>query len=115
MQIAGRRSPAGLGRPRCDGVEARGGRSGGRLDGCAMFPGTSTQPGGTVVSNTAGPVDVSSIPHRFFVPRILVFVEDLRCSCEELARRAVRVLATDTLGGVSLYSSRRNRVWMQVF
>ena len=92
MQIAARGSPAGLGRPRCDRVEARGGRSGSRLDGYAMFPGTSTQPGGTVVSNNGGP----------FVPRILVLIADLSCSCKELVRRALRVLATDTLGGVSL-------------
>ena len=99
--------------PRCDRVEARGGRSGSRLDGYAMFPGTSTQPGGTVVSNTGGPVDVSSSPHRLFVPRILVFIADLSYSCKELARRTLRVLATDTLGGVSLYSSRCNSVWLQ--
>ena len=43
VQIAARGSPA-----RCDRVEARGGRSGIRLDGYAIFPGTSTQTGGTV-------------------------------------------------------------------
>ena len=78
-----------------------------------MFPGTSTQTGGTVVSNSGGPVDVSSIPHRLSVPRILVLVADLSHSSKELERRALRVLATDTLGGVSLYSSRRNSVWLQ--
>ena len=46
VQIAARGSPAGLGRQRCDRVEARGGRSGSRIDGYAIFPGTSTQTGG---------------------------------------------------------------------
>ena len=100
--------------PRCR-VETRGGRSGSRLDGYAMFPGTTTRPGGTVVSNTGGPVDVSSIPHRLFAPRVLALTAVLFCSCKVLARRALRVLASDTLGGVSLHSSRCNSVWLQAF
>ena len=43
VQIAARGSPA-----RCDRVEARGGRSDIRLYGYAIFPGTSTQTGGTL-------------------------------------------------------------------